>query len=788
MIFAHKNIKLNVRNIRVQGRLWIGAPDCTFNKQATITFFGEKSNDDDIANGLGKKGLGVDGNGRLDIHGKQYRPTWSRLAITAFKGDNKIQLQQEVNWKAGQKVVVSTTVYGDPEDDPANDQNEIMVIKSVEGSIVTFTKALKFMHYGGSEYQAEVGLLSRNVLLRGNTGSDSNKFGGHVIIRGKNARARVSGAEFVRMGQQNMLARYPIHFHLAQNQPNSYVMENSIHDSYFRCVVVHGTHKATVSYNVAYNVDGSCYYLEDGVEENNQIMYNLGVKINTIGGAARDSNGQDGQTVDTRPEALQPADASASVFYFTNAYNTIVGNAAVGGWAGMGFINLPEPIGDHAGIDMVPMERPTKKFDGNTARASSHYFTFSGCVYTGGYLTMLSSPRDLRWKPGRQSRNTKSADGSENDFMKFTNLKVSLCRNGEVHWGQRLDISNYEIHDVKQGGQLFGSGSIINGLFVGHTKNKNTIGSAVGFEWYDTGTLTILSNIEFRNYFDKTADACFQSLVHSDRFTPDGISATKNIKYTNCDKRARINHRIRDSTSSTSFNVYDTDGSQTGRSGAQVIGAHDAWWNDGPGCRKENAWDVWTCNFKKNTDLPRYVASISIYDNGFPKDTVDQTTVTPVGWAAQFGYPNRKIQTTAWIENGVIGYANKGWYLYFTDGTPANFKIRPFKLPESSWVVIAVSYPGGSSFTVSSGRRVGGNLVWTARPKANNLNSLTVDNYYWDGTYLYVRLEAPRPHSEYKRAGVTLHQPCYWDCHDVWIQANCGGAYCDGTTNVPPAL
>jgi len=85
----------------------------------------------------------------------------------------------------------------------------------------------------------------------------------------------------------------------------------------------------------------------------------------------------------TRPEAIQPADASATVFYFTNAYNTIIGNAAVGGWSGifakwlksnlvvltligMGFINLPTPIGSHTSVDLVPMERPTLVFDGNT--------------------------------------------------------------------------------------------------------------------------------------------------------------------------------------------------------------------------------------------------------------------------------------------------------------------------------------------------------------------------------------------------------------------------------------
>ena len=43
----------------------------------------------------------------------------------------------------------------------------------------------------------------------------------------------------------------------------------AVHRSFYRCVSVHGTSYATVSQNVAYDVIGYCYYLEDGVEERN---------------------------------------------------------------------------------------------------------------------------------------------------------------------------------------------------------------------------------------------------------------------------------------------------------------------------------------------------------------------------------------------------------------------------------------------------------------------------------------------------------------------------------------
>ena len=52
----------------------------------------------------------------------------------------------------------------------------------------------------------------------------------------------------------------------------SYVLEDSvITDSFFRCVSIHGTNGVQVLRNVAYNIRGHCYYLEDGVEENSTI-------------------------------------------------------------------------------------------------------------------------------------------------------------------------------------------------------------------------------------------------------------------------------------------------------------------------------------------------------------------------------------------------------------------------------------------------------------------------------------------------------------------------------------
>eukprot|EP00967_Tisochrysis_lutea_P029939 scaffold35078_cov14-Tisochrysis_lutea.AAC.2 len=85
-------------------------------------------------------------------------------------------------------------------------------------------------------------------------------------------------------------------------------------------VVIHGTSGLLVKGNVAFHVDGNCFYLEDGVEENNWLEGNFAGFIHTIGAPAG-GNDQTG-SLHIQGEGLeQPADAAASGFYSGNPNN-----------------------------------------------------------------------------------------------------------------------------------------------------------------------------------------------------------------------------------------------------------------------------------------------------------------------------------------------------------------------------------------------------------------------------------------------------------------------------------
>jgi G8 domain len=357
-------IELKARGIDVQGQLIAGAETCRIQKPITITLSGPRPANP-VQNRPVETYKGISVTGTISLHGKRYFRTWTRLAKTAKIGDNVLLLQDPVNWEVGQEIVVVTTALKDSREWHQNEVHTITAVSSpssIEGvsSFVTVAARLVYDHIANGGYQAEVGLLTRMITIQGSaTDSDPTDtdpmncnlpngkdrygdtgapcgfkeitgFGGHVMVH-QNGRGYVEGVEFYRMGQTNVLGRYPMHFHLLGNCPECYVRDSSFHRSYYRCISIHGTNNATISENVAFDVTGYCYYLEDGVEENNTLSFNLAAFIHAIGPAPPGEG--DGQTLNSYyegPSLTLPADVTASGFYITNVHNNIIGNAASG--------------------------------------------------------------------------------------------------------------------------------------------------------------------------------------------------------------------------------------------------------------------------------------------------------------------------------------------------------------------------------------------------------------------------------------------------------------------------
>src|SRR5690606_26326118 len=154
-------------------------------------------------------------------------------------------------------------------------------VASINGDTLTLDEPLEYMHYGEITYdvdeRGEVGLLTRNIQVQASEDAEENYFGGHIMAMA-GSKMQVSGIELSRMGQHLELARYPIHWHLAGDAAGQYIRNASIHDTYSRCVTVHGTDNLLVQNNVTYNTVGHCFFIEDGIETGNQFIRNLAIQ------------------------------------------------------------------------------------------------------------------------------------------------------------------------------------------------------------------------------------------------------------------------------------------------------------------------------------------------------------------------------------------------------------------------------------------------------------------------------------------------------------------------------
>ncbi|MGL4177984.1 MAG: G8 domain-containing protein [Dermatophilaceae bacterium] len=369
-------LAITARSVMVHGTFACGSPEQPFTGSLAVTLTGEPS-DPDVA-GMGNKVLGVMGAGTLSLHGAE-RTSWLRLGATAARGDTTITLDREPGgWARGDRIAIATS----SED---MDHTEVRTVTAVDGATLTLDAPLEHGHHGETlsyrnergatwtvETRAEVGLLSRAIRIEGDIGSERTRHGGHVMTM-KGSKAYVSGVGFLRMGQEGVLGRYPFHWHLVGDASGQYVRDSSIERSYNRCVTVHQTDHAVVQDNVCYDHVGHGYFLEDGVEQDNQIVGNLGMTTRKPrpGKAVLDSDGHVGT-----------ASEGPGTFWISNPSNTVRGNVAAGGeGTGLWFFMVDEELKRHDGTTTRPRTDTAGEVNGNLAHGVT--MGYSSCSFGG---------------------------------------------------------------------------------------------------------------------------------------------------------------------------------------------------------------------------------------------------------------------------------------------------------------------------------------------------------------------------------------------------------------------
>jgi hypothetical protein len=422
--------------------------------------------------------------GTLSLHGDREN-AWTKLARTAEAGSARIEVLDASGWQAGDAIVLASTDF-----DPR--QAEKRTIAAIDGNAVTLDRPLEYMHFGavtfGVDQRGEVGLLTRNIRIQASDDAESSYFGGHIMAMA-GSKVQVSGVELTRMGQHLTLARYPLHWHLVGNGQGQYIRNSAIHDTYSRCVTVHGTDNVLVENNVTFNTVGHCFFLEDAVETGNQFVRNLGIQTKChptlpcepthLGpaGLASSTPGR-GAAGQRSEQILIASDNTAATFWITNPDNVYRDNVAAGSdMVGFWFALPIHPTGQFEGTEISantwPRRTKVREFSGNTAHSN-----FDGLMFDRG-----PNP-DNTFSVGGSNYHFPTADPADPnseplvshfaDFTGYKNRNGAVWGRGELHLFTNLRVADNAIgftHAASAVGRAEYTSKVVDGVFVGESDN-----------------------------------------------------------------------------------------------------------------------------------------------------------------------------------------------------------------------------------------------------------------------------------------------------------------------------
>ena len=629
----NKDLELTTEWVMVHGELEIGTEAKPHTRKATITLT-DNVKDEDITGTGGTtdrndRGIMMMG-GTLNLHGTE-KDSWTKLTKTAAAGSNTIEVLNAGDWKKGDVIVLASTDF-DPH------QAEERTIAAIRGNTITLDKKLDYMHFGKITFdvdeRGEVGMLSRNILIQASPDADQTLFGGHIMAMNE-SKMFVDGVELNRMGQNMHLARYPIHWHLIGDAQGQYIKNSAIHNTYSRCVTVHGTNYLDVENNVTYNNIGHCFFLEDGVEHDNQFVHNLGIltkchpdapcvptNLAAAGEKRPAGNGQQAKDV------LLPSDNTAATFWITNPDNMYRDNVAAGSDSNGFWMSLPEhPNGKFADTEISaktwPRRTPFKEFKGNVSHSNYDAFMFDRNIaanstfgVTGSSHTGLENPADP---------NSKAL------ISVFENLTAYKNRNGGI-WGrgEMHEFKNVKLADNAMGfthasgafGRYEFTSKVIDSLFVGETENvgnprtdaEKAYGRSLpkvdlpdypihGYEYYDYRHDVV--NTTFVNFQDNAQrkSGAITVLFYAS-FGVSSDNAVDHVKFVNAKpvyfppmERKWANDNA-GSTAYTTAAIRDHDGSFGGGPESYVLindGVHDSIAVDTQACEIKPTWNAAVC-------------------------------------------------------------------------------------------------------------------------------------------------------------------------------------------------
>ena len=466
------------------GELTIGTADKPHSSKATITLTDTVPGED--INTMGDRGIMLM-QGTLNLHGTSDN-TWSKLSRTAERGATSIQLLDAWGWSVGDEIVLASTDYNPR-------QAERRTITAIVGNRVTIDRPLEYMHFGevtfGVDERGEVANLTRNIRIEASEDAAESYVGGHIMAM-SGSEMYVDSVELNRMGQHLTLARYPVHFHILGEGAGQYVRNASIHDTFNRCVTVHGTDNLQVENNVTYNTVGHCFFMEDGIETGNRFVKNLAIQtkchptldcmpINLAANGELDERyqnpGADRAASFSGKDTLLPSDNTVASYWITNPDNVYVDNVAAGSDSTGFWLSLPEhPNGAFLGTEIAantwPRRTPLGEFRGNTAHSNFDGFMFDRNINEDNTFELSFSAYTPLEDPADPY--SEMVESHFENLTSYKNRNGGIWGRGELHVFSNAKLADNAIGMTHSTG-TFGSerftSRLIDSLVVGETDN-----------------------------------------------------------------------------------------------------------------------------------------------------------------------------------------------------------------------------------------------------------------------------------------------------------------------------
>ena len=256
-------------------------------------------------------GTGIEGLGKITMHGAVKAPTFLRLAKEPLAGDATLVFDQNVSeWQPGDRIVIPDTrqLRSNQRGMGYQSQDEKLQIASISATEVALAMPLRYDHKGARnaggrlEFLPHVGNVSRNVVIRSENPAGTR---GHMIFMsradvdlryvevrdmGRTRMGVLDNTEFDASGHlarfgTNQIGRYAIHFHHdfgpKVTPANGYqftLIGNSVDGAPKWGITVHNSHYGLVRDNVVYSTRGAGIVTEDGTESFNEFDHNFALR------------------------------------------------------------------------------------------------------------------------------------------------------------------------------------------------------------------------------------------------------------------------------------------------------------------------------------------------------------------------------------------------------------------------------------------------------------------------------------------------------------------------------